>query len=421
MTATLTTLPCGVRVLCDPDPNARTAAAGIWLRTGARWESASENGIAHFLEHLVFKGAGGRSARALAEAAEDRGVILNAHTGYERTAYHARCMGEDVLFALDLIADMLLAPHLDPADLEVERGVVLQEIAEAEDDPEDKAGVLHQTAVFARQPLGRPILGPARNLSRFVADDARRFLDAALTPERIVVAAAGAVDPGAIADWAEARLSDRTGRSGLQPATAAPQGGVQTRIRSGEQLHLIMSLPAPQVGRPDSLTARLGSDILGGGAASRLFQDLRETRGLAYSVEAWWDAYEDAGRLCVATACAPRDAADIAARVADHIADLAANGPTEQEVARARRIARAGVAMGRESWMGRCEAGASQTFIFGRPIGFEETEAQIAAVDADAIRAVFAGAAGQRATAAAAAVGPRNGVVAAQRFVDAWG
>jgi predicted Zn-dependent peptidase len=419
MTATLTALSCGVRLLSDPDPNARTAAVGVWLRTGARWESASQNGIAHFLEHLVFKGAGGRDARALAEAAEDRGVILNAHTGYERTAYHARCMGEDGLFALDLIADMLLEPHLDPADLEVERGVVLQEIAEAEDDPEDKAGVLHQAAVFARQPLGRPILGPARNLSRFHADDARRFLDAALTPDRIVVAAAGAIDPAAIADWAQTRFAGRGPSGGGLPAAASPQGGVQTRIRSGEQLHLIVSLPAPQVGRADSLAARLGADILGGGAASRLFQDLRETRGLAYSVEGWWDAYEDAGRLCVATACAPKDAADIAARVAGHIADLAAQGPTEQEVARARRIARAGAAMGRESWMGRCEAGASQTFIFGRPIGFAETEAQIAAVDADAIRAVFAQAAAGRA--AAAAVGPRNGVVAAQAFVDAWG
>jgi predicted Zn-dependent peptidase len=420
MNATLQTLDCGVRLLCDPDPNARTAAVGVWLRTGARWETAGENGIAHFLEHLVFKGAGGRSARELAEAAEDRGVILNAHTGYERTAYHARCMGEDALFALDLIADMLLAPHLEPADLEVERGVVLQEIAEAEDDPEDKVGVLHQAAVFARQPLGRPILGPARNLSRFGADDARRFLDAALTPDRIVVAAAGAVDPAAVAAWAQSRFAGRHAGAGFQPAPAAPRGGVQTRIRAGEQLHLMLSLPAPPVARTESLAARLGADILGGGAASRLFQDLRETRGLAYSVEAWWDAYEDAGRLCVATACAPKDAADIAARVASHIADLASAGPTEQEVARARRIARAGVAMGRESWMGRCEAGASQTFIFGRPIGFEETDAQIAAVDADAIRAVFA-AATRSPHAAAAAVGPRNGVVAAQAFVDAWG
>ena len=419
MNATLSTLPCGVRLFADPDPTARTAAVGVWLRTGARWETPGQNGIAHFLEHLVFKGAGGRTARALAEAAEDRGVILNAHTGHERTAYHARCLGEDALFALDLIADMLLAPHLDPADIAVERGVVLQEIAEAEDDAEDKAHVLHQGAVFARQPLGRPILGAARNIERFGPEDARGFLSAALATGRVVVAAAGAVDPEAVAHWVETRFAGFIGPATGAPAPAVAHGGAARRIRAGEQTHLVMSLPAPAAGDPDGVAARLGAEILGGGAASRLFQDLRETRGLAYGVEAWCDAYEDAGRLCVGTACAPKDAADVAKRIAAHVADMAQAGPTPQEVARARRVALAGVAMGRESWMGRCEAGAHHAFLFDRPIGIAELEARINEVDAGAIQRLFAAAAGSG-LAAASAVGPRNGVVAADAFVDAW-
>lgn len=418
MSATLTRLPNGLGVLTDPMPGLATAAVGVWVKVGTRWEQAPENGIAHFLEHLVFKGAGGRDARTFAEAAEERGIYVNAATGYERTTYHARSLAEDANFALDLAADLLRAPRLDPADLVVERGVVLQEIAEAADDPEDRAECLHQEACFPDQPLGRPILGSADTLATMTADAARGFLGRALTADRVLVGAAGAIDEEAIIDAAHRRFGDLlAGDERAAPMPARVGHSARSERKATEQVHLIFSGAAPAAGAADAIAARVAAEVLGGGMASRLFQDLREARGLAYSVESWVDGFEDAGRLCISAGCAAKDAVELAKRIGEHLDQLAQDGPSEAEIARAKRILKAGLLMGAEGPAARCEMAVSQTWLMGRPLTLEQLSARIESVETVSVQNA-AKAAAIREGRCAAAVGPAKGLAAARLFVE---
>lgn len=416
--ASLHRLDNGVRVLCDPMPGLASACAGVWVAAGARHERADENGAAHLLEHMAFKGAGGRSARALAEAAESRGIWLNAATGHERTGFHARCLADDLIFALDLTADLVLAPHLDPADLELERGVVLQEIGEAHDDPEDRAGVLHQSAVFADQPLGRPILGAAETLAGLDTGRLRAFRDRLYAPDAMIVAAAGAVDSDAFLAWATARFGGLAPFDPEAPEPARPGGGALGETRDCEQTHLVVSLPGPSAGAPGAAAARVLSEILGGGMASRLFQDLRETRGLVYSVEAWSEAWADCGRLCVAAGSAAAASSEIAERVAAHWHAMAETGPSPAELDRARRILEASLMMGCEGPAARVEAAVGQTFTLGAPMALADMAGRVRAVTAEDVRAVARAALSGP---AAACVGPKRGLASAGRFLAGIG
>jgi len=418
VSATLTRLPNGLGVLTDPMPGLATAAVGVWVKVGTRWEQAHENGIAHFLEHLVFKGAGGRDARGFAEAAEARGIYVNAATGYERTTYHARALAEDAGFALDLAADLLRAPKLDPTDLAVERGVVMQEIAEAADDPEDRTECLHQEACFPDQPLGRPILGVEDTLARLTSDDARAFLSRALTADRVLVGAAGAINVEAIIEVAQRRFGDLPSGTGVErPQMANPASAARSERKATEQVHLIFSGAAPAAGAEGAIAARVAAEVLGGGMASRLFQDLRETRGLAYSIESWVDGFEDAGRLSISAGCAAKDAGEIAKRVGEHLERLGQFGPEDAELSRAKRILKAGLLMGAEGPAARCEMAVSQTWLMGGPLTLEQLSDRIDAVDAASVReaARVAAMPGAR---CAAAVGPAKGLAAARLFVE---
>lgn len=417
--AELITLPNGVRVLLDPMAGLATASVGVWIEAGTRHERAEENGIAHLLEHLVFKGAGGRSARALAEDAEALGIYLNAATGYERTGFAARCLSADTGFAFGLCADLVLAPHLDPADLELEKGVVLQEIGEAFDDAEDRAGVLHQLAAWPEQPLGRPILGEPETLAAIAPEAISAFRARTYHAGSMLVAAAGAFDRAAL-------MEAITERFGALPAStrALPEGVAETapqvlaESRKSEQVHLMLSLPAPPAADPLALPARMLGEILGGGMASRLFQDLREERGLVYSVEAFADLYRDTGRLTVAAGCAARDAADVSERCAAHLQAMAQEGPTPREMARAARVLEASVMMSAESPGARTETAVGQTALHGRPVGLGETAQRIRAVTAEDIQTAARLAVHGRP--AAAAVGPKSGIGAARAFARAF-
>lgn len=419
MSATLHRLPNGVGLLLDPVAGARTAALGVHVRVGARWERAAENGVAHFLEHLLFKGAGGRNAKALAEAAEGRGVYLNAATGYERTSYVARCLAEDAPFALELLADLLRAPHLAAADIALEKNVVLQEIGEANDAPEDRAGVLHQAAVFPGQPLGRPILGEPETVQALTREVIESFLESALAPDRVVIAVAGGFDATALAATAERRFGGLRAGSPRTPDPAKAAGGAAVEARKLDQSHIVLSGPAPAVGAPLSMAARVAAEILGGGMSSRLFQDLREARGLAYAVEAYVEPYEDEGRLCIAAGCAPKDARELVARTADHARSLATDGPTPEEMARAKRVLAAGLLMGAESLAGRADLAAAQVFAFGSPRPLDQIAADLEAVAADEVGAVLRAfsAPGRQ---AAAVVGPKTGLAAGEVFTNAF-
>jgi predicted Zn-dependent peptidase len=381
-------LPSGVRVGLDPMPGLATAALGVWQRVGARWEPAEINGVAHLFEHMAFKGAGTRDARQFAEAIESVGGVMNAATGYERTAYFARVVGEEAPFALDLIADILFAPHWDAGELEKEKGVVAQERGEAFDAPDDRIFELHQAALYPDQPLGRPILGHAETLAGVGVDTLAAFRDAHMAPERVAISIAGAFDRDALLEVAEQRFGSLQARPALTSAPARARPGRVAEARKLEQTHLVLSWPGPPAGDDKLYAARLLSEIFGGGMSSRLFQEVRETRGLVYAIDSFFDTYEDDGRLCVYAGCAGAKARDVIAIVRDQLALLAKTGPSSDELARAKAVARAHLLMGLEAPSARAEARAGQIFVHGRLSGFEEVRRKLDSVEVEDVQAL---------------------------------
>jgi predicted Zn-dependent peptidase len=416
--ATLHTLDNGVRLVLDPMPGLVTSCVGVWVQAGTRTETAAENGIAHLLEHLVFKGAGGRDARALVEEAEGRGIYLNAATGYERTGFFARCLGEDAGFALGLASDLVLKPHLKEADLALEKGVVMQEIGEAFDDAEDRCGVLHQMAAFPNQALGRPILGDEASLSGITKAHIDSFRSRTYAPSSMIVAVSGAIDQPAILGQVHEAFGGLAAFKPQRPFASQIGGEALSEVRESEQVHLTFSLPGPKMGGEEALAARVMCEILGGGMASRLFQDLRETKGLVYSVEAFCDLYEDTGRICVSAGCSAGAASDVAKAVGDHLVSMAEQGPTEPELKRAGRILEASMMMAAESPAARCEGGVSQTLLYGRPLTLPELSARIRSVTLERVQAAARNAvtAGRAGGAAASAVGPQKGLASGDVF-----
>jgi len=405
----------GVRLVLDAMGGLETAAVGVWQRVGARWESAAQNGIAHLFEHMAFKGAGGRDARAFAEAIEAVGGSINAATSYERTAYYARVVGADVPLALGLIADILFAPHWRQDELEKEKGVVAQERGEAFDIPDDRVFELHQSALFAGQALGRPILGEAEALARVTVGDLEAFRDAHLAPERVVISIAGAFDRSAAIELIEARFASLSAKPTPELAPARATQNAVTEARKLEQTHLVLSWPAPAAGADQLMAARLLAEIYGGGMASRLFQEVREKRGLAYSIDAFLDVYEDAGRLMVYVGCEPKHAEEAARIVGEELAALAHEGPSEAEISRARASARANLLMGLEAPSARAEARASSLFLKDRVLSVADIHERINAAGRAQIMSLAEAA--LCGPVCAAAIGPKAGLGAPDRFV----
>jgi predicted Zn-dependent peptidase len=405
----------GVRIALDPMPGLATAAVGVWVRVGARWETPETGGVAHLFEHMAFKGAGGRDAKAFAEAMENMGASMNASTSFERTSYYARCLSDDTPAVLELIADVILAPHWEAAELAKEKQVVLQEIGEAFDQPDDRVFELHQAEVFAGQPLGRPILGVAETLAGIEVSTLESFRAAHLTGARVVIAVAGAYDRAALLETARRRFDGVPAGIGAPPSAARALRGGASEARKLEQAHLVFSWPAPASGEDQLPAARVLAEVLGGGMSSRLFQEVREKRGLVYSIDAGLDVYEDVGRLVVAAGCAAKDADEVGAVVVDMLADLAARGPTEAELQRARVTFAASMLMGAERPLSRAESRAQQVFLRGRLMEFSELKALIDRVTMEDVRAQAAAA--MQGPVGAAAIGPKAGLKAVEAFM----
>jgi predicted Zn-dependent peptidase len=403
----LVRLANGVRVALDPMPGLGTAALGVWQRVGARWESAEQNGVAHLFEHMAFKGAGARDARQFAEAIENIGGSINAATSYERTSYYARVVAEHAPLALDMIADIVLAPHWNADDLEKEKGVVAQERGEAFDVPDDRVFELHQRALYPDQPLGRPILGEDATLANVGIETLEAFREAHLSPERVVIAIAGAFDRAAFLDAVDKRFGALKPKPAQQRLGARAFSGSVSEARKLEQAHLVLSWPGPAAGAETMFAARLLSEIFGGGMSSRLFQEVRESRGLVYAIDSFLDAIEDDGRLMVYAGCAAGNARAVAEIVRAELSALAETGPTEAELARAKAIARASLLMGLEAPSARAEARASQVFLRDRLIGFDELRDRIDAVSIKDVRALAQAA--LEGPACAAVIGPKAG------------
>jgi len=409
------TLANGVRVVCDPIAGLETTALSVVAGRGARFEDAARSGWSHLLEHMVFKGAGSRSAKEIVEAIEGEGGQINAATGYERTSYQVRALEGGLDLGMAVVSDLLLRPTMDAHDLVREKQVVGQEIAEAADTPDDLVFEMAQTAAFGDHPLGRSILGTARSIGRADPASLQAWRAALYAPERLVVSASGAIDEDELLRLAEREFGHATAPA--ESPTAPPadfSGGVKAKAKSLEQANVVFLLPAVGVGHPDYFALRLFAEILGGGMASRLFQEAREKRGLAYAVDAYAETYADAGVLGVFAGCAAGDAVELAEVAAGEIAGLP-DSVTAAELARAKAQLKGHVFMGRESPAARAEQAAAQVHLFGRPLPLRELAEGIEAVSlADLARVGQAMLEPRRA--AAAVLGPRSAMSAGEAF-----
>lgn len=376
MTVEFHTLSNGLRIVTEYMPGLESAALGLWVSAGGRHERVEQNGIAHFLEHMAFKGTQRRSALQIAEEIEDVGGYINAYTSREVTAYYARVLKDDVALALDLIGDIVLNPIFDPREIEVERGVILQEIGQSADTPDDIIFDWLQEVAYPEQPLGRTILGPAERVQAFGRADFDRFVAEHYGPGQLILSAAGAVDHDEIVRLAEKAFGH------LRPvpsAVAQPgrfEGGEHRVIKGLEQAHFTLALEAPGYRSDDIYTAQIYATALGGGMSSRLFQEIREKRGLCYTIYSQVGSYDDTGLLTIYAGTSAEDLPELVGLTVDEL-KRSADTMTEAELARARAQMKAGLLMGLESPSARAERLARLIAIWNRIPPLEETVARI--------------------------------------------
>ena len=385
MTLRLTTLPNGFRIVTEHMPGLKSASAGVWVMAGGRHERANQNGIAHFLEHMAFKGTKRRSSLQIAEEIEDVGGYINAYTSREMTAYYARVLEKDVALALDVIGDIVLNPAFDKKEIEVERHVILQEIGQALDTPDDIIFDWLQEVSYPDQAFGRTILGPTERVSAFTRADLKAFVAQHYGPGQMILAAAGGVNHDEIV----AQATEIFGGMKAKPATsfqpAAFKGTERREVKDLEQVHFAMAFDAPGYRHPDVYTAQVYSMTMGGGMSSRLFQKVREERGLCYSIFAQSGAYEDTGQITIYAGTSAEEIGELTQITMDEL-KRAADDMSEAEVARARVQIKAGMLMGLESPSSRAERIARLLAIYGRVPDVDEAIARIDAVTVADVR-----------------------------------
>jgi predicted Zn-dependent peptidase len=371
-------------------PHLETVSLGVWVAAGARHEQGSEHGISHLLEHMAFKGTERRSATDIAEEIEAVGGELNAATSLETTAYFARILKGDIAIALDILADILQIPRYAEDELEREREVILQEIAATRDSPDEIAYELLQDAAFPNQAIGRPILGTTESVARFISNDLRAFLAAHYGASRMVLSAAGSVDHDELVRHAEAQFGRLNGGVGGRFEPARYVGGTRTSAKPFEQSHLLMAFAGPSYRARDFYTAQVFSGLFGGGMSSRLFQEVRERRGLCYAIYSSCWALADTGLFGIHAATGPEMMSKLIEVVGDELIGAAAEKPADAELARAKAQLKAGLLMGLESSSARAEQMARQLLLFDRLMEPPELIERIDAVTAEAVRELAA-------------------------------
>jgi predicted Zn-dependent peptidase len=365
MSVELTTLPNGLRVVTDRMDTVETASVGVWVGVGARHETIEVNGVSHLLEHMAFKGTRRRSARAIAEEIEGVGGHLNAYTSRENTAYYARVLADDVPLAVDILADLLQHSAFEPDELERERTVIVQEIGQVEDTPDDLIFDRFQEVAYPGQPLGRPVLGSEERVRNMARDAIAGYMRDNYTAPAMVLAAAGKVDHRQLVEMGERLFGElpRRNAPGFDPARYL--GGVA-------------------YDDPDYYALMVATNILGGGMSSRLFQEIRERRGLVYSIYAYSGSYVDGGLFGIYAGTGADDLKKLVPAVCDEIVKLG-DGATDAEIARTRAQIKSGILMGLESSSARVERLGQHTLTYGAPLPIEDVVAKIEAVDSAAI------------------------------------
>ncbi len=404
MSVRITILDNGLRVVSDSIAQLQTTSVGVWVDVGARHETPEQNGVAHLLEHMAFKGTARRGARAIAEEIEAVGGHLNAYTGREQTAYYARILAADLPLAVDILGDILLHSTFEAAELEREREVVIQEIAQTHDTPDDLVFDCLQEAAYPEQAIGRSILGTAERVGNYGHADLRRYMDLHYRGPRMVLAAAGAVDHERLVDLAEAAFGGLAPAAEVDAEQASWRGGDWREARDLEQAHLTLGFDAVSYHDDDFYTLQVLTTVLGGGMSSRLFQEVREKRGLAYSVFSFSSAYVDGGMFGIYAGTGPEHLHELVPVICEEIGKLTV-AVSEEEIDRARAQLKAGLLMSLESSAARIEQIGRQMLIFGHPLASDEVIAKFEAVDAAAVARAASRIAGAGRP-AVAAIGP---------------
>ena len=383
MSARVTRLENGLTVASDSMTSVETVSIGAWVGVGTRHEPAGDNGVAHLLEHMAFKGTERRSALDIAQEIEAVGGHMNAYTSRENTAFYAKVLADDAPLALDVISDILQHSTFDQEELSRERAVVLQEIGQALDTPDDIIFDHFQETAYPAQAIGRPVLGLADVVARLGQDSLRGYMGRHYSPGRMVVSAAGKIDHERLVALAARAFTALPGNGGDPESDPADyRGGDFREDRDLEQVHLLLGFEAIGFRDPDHYAGLLLSTLLGGGMSSRLFQEVREKRGLVYSIYSFLSSYSDGGLLGIYAGTGEDEVAELIPVVCDEMVKLR-DGIEAAELKRAQTQLKASILMGRESSGARAEQLAQQMLAFGRPIPTEEIVGKIEAVTLD--------------------------------------
>ncbi|MFL5253401.1 MAG: M16 family metallopeptidase [Rhodopila sp.] len=375
----VTRLPSGLTVVTERMDRVETVSLGAYVGTGSRSETAAENGVSHFLEHMAFKGTTTRSAAEIAQEVEAVGGQINAYTAREQTAYYIKVLKEDTTLAADIIGDILTHSTFEAQELERERGVILQEIGQANDTPDDIIFDHFQEVAYPAQPLGRPILGPEDGIRQMPRATLTNYMRKHYGAGNIVVAAAGNLQHQEIVDLVDRHFADLPATSTTATEPALYKGGEFRQVRDLDQVHVVLGFPSVGYGHQDYYPTMLLSSLLGGGMSSRLFQEIREKRGLVYSIYAFNAPYADGGLFGIYAGTGEEEVEELIPVTLEELRKVQSE-VTEAELARARSQVKASVLMSLESTGSRCEQLARQMQIFGRVIPTQETIAKINAV-----------------------------------------
>jgi predicted Zn-dependent peptidase len=389
MTVELATLANGLRIVTDRIDTVDTVSLGLWVDVGTRHEAPEINGVAHFLEHMAFKGTERRSARAIAEEIEAVGGHLNAYTSRESTAYYAKVLKEDAPLALDILSDILLNSSFDPAELERERTVILQEIGQANDTPDDIIFDHFQEQAFPDQAMGRPVLGRPEIIRRVSRDEVMGYLRDHYGATRMVLSAAGNLNHDRIVDLAAQLLSAMPAERAISTEPARYVGGERREARDLEQLHLVLGFPGLPLGDPDYYAGSVLATAFGGGMSSRLFQEVREKRGLVYAIHSFAHGYRDGGVFGIYAGTGEEEVGELVPVLCEETLRLS-DGFAPVELARAKAQMKAGLLMSLESTAARCEQMAQHMLIHGTPFDPADMVRRIEAVDDAAIARIVA-------------------------------
>jgi predicted Zn-dependent peptidase len=388
MTVEITKLANGMTIVTDRLDTVETVSLGVWVQAGSRFETAANNGVSHLLEHMAFKGTARRSARDIAEEIEAVGGHLNAFTSREMTAFHATTLKDNVDVAIDIIGDILQNSVFDQQELEREREVVLQEIGQAFDTPDDIVFDHFQSTAFPEQPLGRPVLGPPEIVASMTRDTLMGYMGTHYTPPRMIFAAAGKLDHDVIVAMVEAQFSRVEAGIVEQPAAALYRGGDIRETRDLEQVHFVLGFESVSFHDPDYYAIAVAASTLAGGMSSRLFQEIREKRGLVYSIYGFNSAYSDGGLFGIYAGTGEDGLAELVPVLCDELIKSTST-IEEKELGRARAQMRTGIVMSLESTAARAEQIARQITVFDRVMPIEELIEKVEALScADIERAI---------------------------------